>query len=370
MNPEQILEKIQSIYGWASEADTRNGLDILRDAVGAEHVVLGRYDRIGPDAPVTCSRLATAEFDYLSTIWRRDFAAPYLKGMPISSAFRVSDVVTLQSIMASHGYQEVMRHIDGGLGATTKLVGDKGTSTLFVCRSAQRGFDFSDQDLATINLLAGHVVAANEIRLRLATSRDREAQSYGILDLVDEAVVLLDRDERIILLNREADILFSTSTALSSINGHVRATSHEHDLRLQSAIRNVVNPDVSGSSHAPYARPPHRLSVPQDRGLALTVKVLPGRDLGGDQHRVPVSAVLLITDPEKSGRIRAREFSAQFGLSERESQLAALICGGAALKDASAMLGISVGTARQYLKSVFAKTGVARQSDLIRLIRN
>ena len=61
---------------------------------------------------------------------------------------------------------------------------------------------------------------------------------------------------------------------------------------------------------------------------------------------------------------------AQFGLSERESQLAALICGGAALKDASAILGISVGTARQYLKSVFLKTGVARQADLIRLIRN
>ena len=370
MNPEQILEKIQAIYGWASEEDTRSGLDILRDAVGAEHIVLGRQDRLGANALVTCSRLSAGEFDYLTTIWRRDFDASPLQKMPTSGAFRVTDIVPLQVIKMTRSYQEMFRHIDGGLGAATKLIGEAGSSTLAICRSAQRGRDFSDQDLATINLLARHVIEANEIRLRLAMSRDREAQSYGILDLVDEAVVLLDRDERIILLNREADILFSTSTALSSINGHVRATSHEHDLRLQSAIRNVVDPDVSGSSHAPYARASHRLSVPQDRGLALTVKVLPGRNLGGDQHRVPVSAVLLITDPEKSGRIRAREFSAQFGLSERESQLAALICGGAALKDASAILGISVGTARQYLKSVFVKTGVARQSDLIRLVRN
>ncbi|WP_150129888.1 hypothetical protein [Sinorhizobium sp. RAC02] len=282
----------------------------------------------------------------------------------------MTDIIPLQVMTMSRSYQEVLRPIDGGLGASTRLLGEEGSSILFICRSAERGLDFSNQDLTTINLLARHVVEANEIRLRLETSREREAQSYGILNLIDEAVVLLDRDGRIIFINREADGLFSTSAALSSVNGYVRATSHVHDLQLQAAIRNVVNPDVSGSSQAPYAGAPHRLSVPQDRGLSLTVKILPGRELGGDMLRTTASAVLLITDPEKSGRIHAQEFSAQFGLSERESQLAALICGGAALKDASAILGISVGTARQYLKSVFLKTGVARQSDLIRLVRN
>lgn len=370
MKPEQVLEKIQSIYAWASEADTRSGLDILRDAVGAEHAVLARQDRSGPDNPLTCSRLASPEFDYLSAFWRRDFSATPLRRMPVDGAFRITDIVSLQTMTRSLSYQEVLRHIDGGLAAATKLADAEGSSTLFICRSAERGFDFSNQDLTTINLLARHVVEANEIRLRLETSREREAQSYGILDLIDEAVVLLDHDGRIIFINREADGLFCTSTALSSVNGYVRATSHVQDLQLQAAIRNVVNPDVSGSSHAPYAGAPHRLSVPQEHGLSLTVKILPGREFGGDMLRTTASAVLLITDPEKSGRIHAQEFSAQFGLSERESQLAALICGGAALKDASAILGISVGTARQYLKSVFLKTGVARQADLIRLIRN
>ncbi|MGQ3214852.1 MAG: helix-turn-helix transcriptional regulator [Shinella sp.] len=370
MKPEQILDKIQSIYAWAGEADTRSGLDILRDAVGAEHAVLARQDRTGVDTPLTCSRLASAEFDCLGTFWSRDFTTAPLRRMPVDGAFRITDIVPLQALTNSHSYQEVLRHIDGGLAAATKLAGAESSSTLFICRSARRGFDFSNQELVTINLLARHVVEANEIRLRLETGREREAQSYGILDLVDEAVVLLDHDGRIIFINREADVLFSTSAALSSVNGYVRATSHEHDLRLQSAIRNVVDPDVSGSSHAPYTGAPHRLSVPQERGLSLTVKILPGREIGGGPNRMTAAAVLLIKDPEKSGRIHAQEFSAQFGLSEREAQLAALICGGATLKDASAILGISVGTARQYLKSVFLKTGVARQSDLIRLIRN
>lgn len=68
MKPEQILEKIQSIYGWAREEKPRNGLDILRDAVGAEHTVLLRQDNAGPDDPITCSRLATADPSYLNAL--------------------------------------------------------------------------------------------------------------------------------------------------------------------------------------------------------------------------------------------------------------------------------------------------------------
>lgn len=289
--------------------------------------------------------------------------------MPNGAAFRATDIIPLQAIMQSRSYSEAMRYVDGGLGLSTRLAGDEGSTILFVCRSARRGHDFSNQDLVTVNLLARHIIEANEIRLRLQTSRQRNAQSYDILDLIDDAVVLLDREGRIIFINREADILLSSSAALSSIGGYVRAKSHKHDLRLQAAIRRIIDLDASDPSHASYETGPYRLSVPQDRGLSLTVKILPGRELGGDRHRMPVSAVLLIKNPEQAGRLHAREFATQFGLSEREAELAALICGGAALKEASVVMAISVGTARQYLKSVFMKTGATRQSDLIRLVR-
>ena len=57
-----------------------------------------------------------------------------------------------------------------------------------------------------------------------------------------------------------------------------------------------------------------------------------------------------------------------FALSPTQARLAALLFGGKSVRDAAADLRITEGTARQYLKKVFEKTGAKRQFDLIRVI--
>ncbi|MCR6502821.1 helix-turn-helix transcriptional regulator [Shinella sp. CPCC 101442] len=370
MKPEHVLEKIRSIYGWANEATTHSGLDILRDAVGAEHVILTRESRSGPDVRLACNRLAGDELNSLEPLWANDFADAPFNRIPSGKAFRVTDFLPLQAITESSRYQEIVRHIDGGLGASTKLTSQESSSVLFICRSARQGLDFSNQDLMTIDLLASHVIEANEIRIRMETSRNRESQGYGVLNLVDQAVVLLNQEGRIVFINHEAGALFSNCASLSCVNSRVRATNNATDITLQAAIRRASDHDFKRTLHPVFGSAAlFRLSVPQERGLPLTVKVFSGSQLGGERYGLSVSAVLMITDPEKTSLFKAEQFSSQFGLSEREAQLAALVCSGARLKEAAAAMAISVGTARQYLKSVFVKTGVNRQSDLIRLVR-
>lgn len=55
-------------------------------------------------------------------------------------------------------------------------------------------------------------------------------------------------------------------------------------------------------------------------------------------------------------------------LSPTQARLAALLFDGKSVKDAARDLRITEGSARQYLKRVFEKTGVKRQLDLIRAI--
>jgi DNA-binding CsgD family transcriptional regulator len=57
-----------------------------------------------------------------------------------------------------------------------------------------------------------------------------------------------------------------------------------------------------------------------------------------------------------------------FALSPAQARLAALLFDGRSVKDAAHELGITEGSARQYLKKVFEKTGARRQLDLIRVI--
>lgn len=58
----------------------------------------------------------------------------------------------------------------------------------------------------------------------------------------------------------------------------------------------------------------------------------------------------------------------RYGLTSQEARLALLIGGGATVRAAAERLGITVGTARQHLKRVFAKTDVGRQAELVLLL--
>jgi DNA-binding CsgD family transcriptional regulator len=57
-----------------------------------------------------------------------------------------------------------------------------------------------------------------------------------------------------------------------------------------------------------------------------------------------------------------------FALTPAEARLAVIIAQGAKAEYAAEVLGISLATARNQLKSVFSKTGTHRQSELVALL--
>jgi DNA-binding CsgD family transcriptional regulator len=80
----------------------------------------------------------------------------------------------------------------------------------------------------------------------------------------------------------------------------------------------------------------------------------------------PGAAIFLI-EPDRSAPVDAELLVESFGLARREAELVVLLAGGADLRCAAGQMGISVGTARWYLKQALGKTGAHRQSDLVRL---
>jgi DNA-binding CsgD family transcriptional regulator len=58
----------------------------------------------------------------------------------------------------------------------------------------------------------------------------------------------------------------------------------------------------------------------------------------------------------------------QYGLTPAETKLAILIAEGIDLETAATRLCVSVQTIRSQLKSIFAKTNVSRQAELVALL--
>ena len=78
------------------------------------------------------------------------------------------------------------------------------------------------------------------------------------------------------------------------------------------------------------------------------------------------AALLLIHDPDRTVPLPAERLCRVFGLTPAEAKLAAALAGGSTLGQYADRASIKIGTARWYLKQVLAKTGVHRQSELVR----
>ena len=80
--------------------------------------------------------------------------------------------------------------------------------------------------------------------------------------------------------------------------------------------------------------------------------------------------MIFITDPEAQSEAPAEVLQSLYGLTPAEAKLAALLAQGKSLTEAATELHVTQNTARTHLKHIFQKTGVNRQSELVKLILN
>ena len=77
---------------------------------------------------------------------------------------------------------------------------------------------------------------------------------------------------------------------------------------------------------------------------------------------------MFISDPDLQEPASGQILGDLFGLTPAEARLAILLARGLNLAEVSTAQNISQHTARAQLKSIFAKTGVSRQAELVRLV--
>ena len=79
-------------------------------------------------------------------------------------------------------------------------------------------------------------------------------------------------------------------------------------------------------------------------------------------------AIVLVSDPETEMQARVESLRDRFGLTPAEATFALEIIKGDGRQATADRLGITVGTARSHLSSIFDKTGSRRQAELVRLL--
>jgi len=176
------------------------------------------------------------------------------------------------------------------------------------------------------------------------------------LQYLRQPAVALDRFGFVIDTNEQAASSFDEDIGIRNRRLFVR------DKRAKTSLDGFVDqlrtiPDTA-------ALPAAAIVVRRDARRPVVIRVMPV-DGAARSPFLNARAVLILTDLDSSPPPALDSFSQAFGLSPAETRLAALIATGVSPKQAAEQIGIARETARSQLKSVFAKTGTHRQSELV-----
>jgi len=178
---------------------------------------------------------------------------------------------------------------------------------------------------------------------------------------------VVDANARVLLTNLSAGQILATQDGIFLGADNVCRLSVKSDTdRLHHLIERATSQvqqadDDDETSGMPIVRPSLKRSY-----SALAVPLSLPLDQKTDSHG-PL-AVIFVTDPEKQPLPSPETMARLFGLSPAESRLAHALAEGLRVEEAAEKCGITLSTARTYLKLAFVKTNTGRQSELVKLV--
>ena len=151
--------------------------------------------------------------------------------------------------------------------------------------------------------------------------------------------------------NRAADQLIAAEPALRVVNGRFAPEGCVDDAQWRHA----------------YAR--GGLLLRRTTGEPLPLALMPVPEQSRLMRERPGVATLMTAADLRSPSARAQRLRVFYGLSSAEADLAVLLCcDGLSPQECAGLRGVSIGTIRTQIKSIYAKTAVGRAAQLTSLV--
>ncbi|CAG9261615.1 helix-turn-helix transcriptional regulator [Paraburkholderia unamae] len=223
---------------------------------------------------------------------------------------------------------------------------------------------FSSEDRALCERLVPHLKRA--LNLYQSTHQDRRITSLYSQAMVQlmVGVIVLDEHGMVIETNAIAKAMLQSGDGLKLIGNHVTASYAMDNRKLQSLVAEALRaPSRVGLIEA--------MAVSRPSGQAswgVVVRQLATDEWTDGKHRPAVA--IFVRDPEGASHPPVKLAQQLFELTPAETALAIQLTNGLSLEEAAEALGIRRNTARAHLRSIFSKTGVRRQTELVRIFLN
>ncbi len=358
-----VSELLASIYEGPLEAEPwQSFLVLLRSVMGANSATLVLKPPSTSERGVL--RIDGGRMEGVARYQESLFAMDPFLHIPPGEVKTLLELIPEEEWVASELYKVCMEpagfydslgvdmHVPGEMEAGLRVTRDKTSPR------------FTDNDKAFMRDIVGHLERAIRIHVRMNKIESERALYAGAVDQLSLATILLDEKGAVLSCNRMAEQLLAREPELQVNNGYLQVGDEATTTELQRLIGLVLEQQQHGGPAVIEAMRIRRDGDYADLGVA--VRPVPMNEWS-EGRSVPTVAIF-ISDPDFGAEAPVQVITRLFGFTPTEAQLSLLLAEGLSLDEASQALGISRNTARTHLRSVFNKTGVSRQTLLVRLI--
>ena len=302
------------------------------------------------------------ERDYFENYYPLDERAPRLRHLPDSQLSHITDLYTEEELKSSAAYNELLARGHAQNSINVRLDGPNGSRIVWVVNDPIDGDGWSSGQLDSIRRLLPHIRHTVRVQQALVGADALGVSLTKLLDTTGLGIVQLDGRGRIVAANDRARDLLRTGDGLFDEGGFLCARAPADNANLQMLLARALPPFGAQGAGG---------STMVGRSSALPPLVLHINPMGRqetDFHLWPVAALVLVVDPASHTRIDPAVAAVALGLTRMESRVAVLLAEGMSVREAAAATGRGESTIRSHVKHMFAKHGLSRQADLVRLV--
>lgn len=285
---------------------------------------------------------------------------------PLNEVFTVSDIMPYSSWRESHYYQKHCKpqgvyHVMG-----VDVTPACGGVFRFRITRPEGSSDFSEADQALCSSLVPHLRRVLHIHNLLGRNESLNSLYSQAISRLSIGTLVLDDSGRILESNRIVREMLESGDGLKTVGGRLEAVYPGDNKRLYQALRSALQ---SAEQKQPTLAEALSISRPSGQvSLGLVVEPVPQHEWADGKGQP--SVVVYVRDAVGKSMLSGTMTRQVFGFTPSESALAMELANGLSLEEAANSLGVRRNTARAHLRAIFSKTGVRRQTELVRIMLN
>ncbi|MBR0727895.1 helix-turn-helix transcriptional regulator [Bradyrhizobium japonicum] len=271
----------------------------------------------------------------------------------------IPDLVNFDEYRKGRFYQEWMQP-QGCSDAANVVLEKSSCPVMMTVLSGRRMVDPAMKH--RLSLIVPHASRALLINRAITAQLTLATALADVLDNLASGIFLLDASCRVVHANSAGHALLAADDVVRSVAGQLVTSSAEANQTLREAF-------ATGNDVVLLAARDRAIPLLSPSGERYVAHILPLSSVlrNGSERVVDAAGALLLRKVSLGGQSYGELIARTFDLTPAELRVFLSIVEIGGIPETAAALGIAETTAKTHLHRVFAKTGVSRQADLVKL---